>query len=97
MKRRADLSSSSVLRSRTSKFSVEEKDETIRAEEEDRLILLPNADGAEEEDKVLDTDEEHRLVHLLVADEKDETNDNKMEGRLVFLLGDEEEDKHVRC
>ncbi len=91
------MSSSLVLRRRTSKFSVEEKDETICAKEEDRLILLPNADGAEEEDKVVDTEEEHRLVHLLGADEKDETNDNEMEGRLVFLLGAEEEDKHVQC
>ncbi len=91
------MSSSSVLRRRTGKFSVEEKDGTICAEEEDRLILLPNADGAEEGDKVVDTEEEHRLVHLLGADEKDETNDNEMEGRLVFLLGTEEEDKHVQC
>ena len=91
------MSYSSVPRRRTSKFSVEEKDETICAEEEDRLILLPNADGAEEEDKVVDTEEEHRLVHLLGAYEKDATNNNEMEDRLIFLLGAEEEDQHVQC
>ena len=65
------MSSSLVLRSRTSKFSVEEKDETICAEEEDRLILLPNADGTEEENELVVTKEEHMLFHLLGTEENE--------------------------
>ncbi len=73
---RVGLSSSSVLMRSTSTFSVEEEDEAIGAKEEDRHILLSNADGIEEEDKAVDTNEEYRLIHLVGAMEEDKTKDD---------------------
>ena len=44
------------------------------------------------------TEEEFRLVHLLRTDEEGEIIGNGNEGRLIFLLGAEDDDKYdVQC